>query len=127
MWILRNLSIFIKVIQTVHVSNSLINTYLERPPLPQQEQRQYHHQPHNSHPGHYSAPSSPPLLNQKYSPYARKQSIPTHHLLDQESPLLKTVMRRNSSAVMYRETDHSTSSTRRMSMVYFPFFLVIYV
>jgi hypothetical protein len=76
------------------------NAYIELPPLPIQ------------HPGHYSAPSSPPLLHQK--PYARKKSI-TAHLLDEDPPLLKAVMRRNSSAVIYRET----SPTRRMSMVLF--------
>ncbi|KAL9544922.1 hypothetical protein PS6_008513 [Mucor atramentarius] len=75
------------------------------PPPPQQQpsqsQQQYHH--HASFPGHYSAPSSPPLEStSRPTPYPN-DTLPPH-----------PSMRRNSSALIYREK--GITETRRMSL-----------
>ncbi|KAL0137511.1 hypothetical protein V8B55DRAFT_1566063 [Mucor lusitanicus] len=80
-----------------HHHPSSITYYSPQQPQQTLQPPSYHH--HASFPGHYSAPSSPPL-----EPASR--STTTYH--SQPS------MRRNSSALIYREK--SITETRRMSL-----------
>lgn len=66
--------------------------------------QQYHH--HASFPGHYSAPSSPPLQSLSRSTY--------NDIIPQQN---NHSIRRNSTALIYREK--SILETRRMSLVSF--------
>lgn len=133
-----------KKINSFYYSNLLIThaLFLEKTPNIYQfnqeqkhQQRQYHnHLPNPLFPGHYSAPSSPPMhhthqkLNAKhqqlpppFSPYSNKRLSKgnSFNMGDDMSPPPPQQIRRNSSALVYRggssHINRESLASRRMS------------